>query len=437
MRILALEPWYGGSHKNFLDGLSAHSRHDVQSVTMAARFWKWRMQGGAVTMARKALQLKQEGFEPDLIFSTGMVNLPAFLALTRHAFANVPVLICFHENQLTYPLREGTERDYTYAYINYLSCLAADHVVFNSRFHYNEFLEALPSLLRLFPDYTHLHTLQAIRDKSSVLHVGMDLRAHDEHAGAFQQHPWGPGMRPPIILWNQRWEYDKNPESFFRVMNRLDDAGHTFRLILAGEHFEEQPYEFERAFQRYAERILHYGYAEDFVEYSRLLHRADIVVSTSHHEFFGVAIQEAIYCGCHPVLPNRLSYPELIPESHHKPLLHAPILYEDENHLFEVMRDILEGEERPLPPETLRKIPASLDWDEHVEHYDALLSYYGTQKGVRIARKHMAWYASGLPGAAAFKRAVMAAEEPAAAKTLIRQLYAEAQDAGTATPQAA
>jgi tRNA-dihydrouridine synthase B len=71
-----------------------------------------------------------------------------------------------------------------------------------------------------------------------------------------------------------------------------------------------------------------------------------------------------------------------------------------------------------------------------LEHYDALLSYYGPHRGVRIARKHMAWYASGLPGAAAFKRAVMAAEQPEAAKTLIRQLYAEAQDAGSATPRA-
>ncbi|MBK1697855.1 tRNA dihydrouridine synthase DusB [Rhodovibrio salinarum] len=66
--------------------------------------------------------------------------------------------------------------------------------------------------------------------------------------------------------------------------------------------------------------------------------------------------------------------------------------------------------------------------DIALEHYEALLTYYGRHRGVRIARKHMAWYAQGLPGAAAFKRAVMAAEEPCAAKTLVRQLYAAAQD---------
>ena len=68
--------------------------------------------------------------------------------------------------------------------------------------------------------------------------------------------------------------------------------------------------------------------------------------------------------------------------------------------------------------------------DIALEHYDALLEYYGTHRGVRIARKHMAWYASGLPGAAAFKRAVMSAEQPEDATRLIRQLYADAQDAG-------
>ena len=111
MKVLALEPWYGGSHRNFLDGLRKHSRHEIHPVTMTARFWKWRMHGGAVTMARKALQAYEEGFVPDVIFATDMVNLPAFLALTRERFGGVPVVYYLHENQLTYPLPEGKGRD--------------------------------------------------------------------------------------------------------------------------------------------------------------------------------------------------------------------------------------------------------------------------------------------------------------------------------------
>jgi glycosyltransferase involved in cell wall biosynthesis len=212
----------------------------------------------------------------------------------------------------------------------------------------------------------------------------MRLKEHDRFAGQYEQHAWGPGMSPPIVLWNQRWEYDKNPKAFFGLMNRLDDVGYSFRLILAGEHFEEQPVEFERAFERYAERILHYGYAADFEEYSRLLHRADLVISTSSHEFFGIAMLEAIYCGCHPLLPDRLSYPELIPESLHRPLLHAPVLYSDEEELFTIMASILKGEERPLPVSTLKGISAHLEWSDHVGHYDDLLEEVAAKRVVAV-----------------------------------------------------
>jgi len=372
MNVLALEPWYGGSHKNFLDGLVEHSEHRFRTVTMPGRFWRWRMEGGGVTLARKVREAISDGFVPEVVFASDMVNLPAVLSLTRPHLADVPVVLYFHENQLTYPLPPDRERERAYGITNYLSALAADRVVFNSQFHFEEFIEALPLLLRDFPDFTNLGTVRDIRDKSTVLHLGIDLSAHDDFRSERKLRR-SRQTEAPVILWNQRWEYDKNPKGFFRVMNRLDDAGHSFRLILAGKHFFEQPDEFEEAFERYAERILHYGYAEDFAEYSRLLHRADVVVSTAIHEFFGVAIMEAIYCGCHPLLPDRLSYPELIPETHHTPLLHAPVLYEDEQHLFDILSEVLEHENRPLPPETLRKIPRPLDWSTHVDDYDALL----------------------------------------------------------------
>ncbi len=381
MNILALEPWYGGSHENFLDGLVEHSHHTFRTITMPGRFWRWRMEGGAVTLARKARTVLDQGFTPDLIFASDMVHVPAFLALTRPHLSDVPVVMYFHENQLTYPLPEGRTRERAYPNINYLSALAADRLLFNSQFHFDEFVEALPLLLRDFPDFTNLHTVQDIRAKSTVLHLGMDLQAHDAYDDARMPRPTS-GSKPYVVLWNQRWEYDKNPRAFFRVMNRLDDAGYTFQLILAGKHFHEQPKEFEEAFERYAERILHYGYAEDFEEYSRLLHRADLVVSTSLHEFFGVAIQEAIYCGCHPLLPNRLSYPELIPDDLHQPLLHAPILYEDEDALFHHLASILGGDQRPLPIKTLRDIPAPHDWTRCIEDYDAVFEKAAEREAV-------------------------------------------------------
>lgn len=369
MKILALEPWYGGSHRVFLDSLVSYSRHDIRPITLPGRFWRWRMEGGAVSLAQKSMQAWEEGFHPDVIFASDMVNLPAFLSLTRPMLSDTPTVMYFHENQLTYPIPEGESRDRAYGMINYLSGLAADRLRFNSRFHYNEFMEALPSLLRDFPDHTNIHTVQELKERSEVLYLGLDLEAHDQYRDAATPRSAG---QPYTILWNQRWEYDKNPGAFFEVMNRLDDAGYDFRLILAGKHFREQPEAFKKAFERYAERILHYGYADSFDEYSRLLHRADLVVSTSIHEFFGIAMMEAIYCGCHPLLPRRLSYPELIPESLHKPLLHAPIMYDTQDDLFSNLASILSGEQRPLPKSTLQGIVEPYGWATHVDAYDDL-----------------------------------------------------------------
>lgn len=346
---------------------------------MAARYWKWRMQGGAVTLAEKVREAIRRDGVPDVLLASAMTNLPAVLALTRDVLPPTPVALLFHENQLTYPLPEDTERDLTYAYINYLSALAADRIVFNSHFHEAQFFSALPDLLRRFPDYTHVGTLPRLREKSTVRYLGLDLEGLAQARPAAEaQRAREPG--PPVILWNHRWEYDKNPEAFFRVMNRLDDSGRRFRLILAGKTFQEQPPAFERGFRRYAERVLHYGYAETFEAYARLLHRADVVVSTSRHEFFGIAMLEAVACGCHPLLPNRLTYPELIPERLHKPLLHAPVLYEDEDHLFEILCSILDGKEPRLPGDVLREVTAELAWPQQVASYDALFESLGALK---------------------------------------------------------
>ena len=46
--------------------------------------------------------------------------------------------------------------------------------------------------------------------------------------------------------------------------------------------------------------------------YADLLGRADVVVSAAHHEFFGIAVVEAIAAGCLPVLPAHQSYPGLV-----------------------------------------------------------------------------------------------------------------------------
>jgi tRNA-dihydrouridine synthase B len=65
----------------------------------------------------------------------------------------------------------------------------------------------------------------------------------------------------------------------------------------------------------------------------------------------------------------------------------------------QVARHIAGGEPLPDPPLDVQR-------DIVLEHYRAMLSHYGTDTGVRIARKHIGWYSKGLPGSAEFRRAV-------------------------------
>ncbi|HKI46897.1 MAG TPA: DUF3524 domain-containing protein [Balneolales bacterium] len=363
MNILMLEPFLGGSHKAFLEGIQQHSRHNIIPVTLPGRHWRWRMHGGGVSLALKSKELADD---VDLIFASSMINLSAFLALTRPRFDKIPVIMYMHENQITQPLPAGQVRDNTFGYLNYLNALVADQLVFSSHFHHDSFMAALPDFLDQFPDQQHPDTIEWIRNASRVLHSGIDLSVFDEQPDTrnLNQHK--------VIVWNQRWTFDKNPGLFFRVMNRLDDAGFRFDLVLAGDNRHDKPEEFEKAWRRYGNRIIHYGYVDDIQSYSKLLHKGDIVVSTADHEFFCVAIMEAIYCGCHPVLPNRLTYPELIPDNLRQPLLHAPILYDDEDEMFRILKDLLGNKTRRLPKTTLKKINQHLDWSRIIGKYDDL-----------------------------------------------------------------
>ena len=312
MRILLVSPYHGGSHALWADGLKRHSRHTIELLTLPDRFWKWRMHGGAATLARRFLAEHQR---PDIILTTDMLDLTTFLALTRTVTANVPTLLYMHENQLTYPLptehdtgpmrRQGGERDHHYAFVNFSSMLAADQVAFNSAFHREAWFEALPGFLRHFPEYKLLDSVNELRGRSCVLPVGIETDNFQSRATTTDI------SIPPLIIWNQRWEYDKNPSQLFRALRDVVDRGVAFRLAVCGQTFSKAPAEFEGVKEMFGNRLIHLGFA-NHEHYRRLLAEASLTVSTADHEFFGIAVLEAMAAGTFAILPDRLSYPELV-----------------------------------------------------------------------------------------------------------------------------
>ena len=310
MRILALEPYYGGSHRAFLDGWSARSRHDWTVLHLPPHKWKWRMRHGAITLADEVAQRSSNSQRWDVLFCSDMLNLAEFLGLAPLEVRQMPAVVYFHENQLTYPVRHETERDHHYVMTNMTSALAAASVWFNSAFHRDSFLDELPRFLKRMPDHQPFDTVERIRAKSSIHHPGVrDFPSRGSRS---------PG--PLRILWAARWEHDKNPETFFEAMQRLK-AGHVvFRLSVVGEQFRDSPLVFQTARETFCDHIDRWGYQPSREEYEAALTEADVIVSTADHEFFGISVVEAIAAGAYPMLPQRLAYPEIldaVPDAEH------------------------------------------------------------------------------------------------------------------------
>ena len=359
MIIHLFAPFFSGSHQRWAEGYARHSQHTIRLFTLPGRHWKWRMHGAAVALAQQFLAQAEQ---PDLLLTTDMLDTATFLSLTRSRTARLPVAVYFHENQLTYPWSPTDEdvplqRDRHYGWLNYTSALAADAVLFNSRYHQQSFLSALPEYLSAFPDYQGLATIDQIANKSQVLYLGMDLLLTKEDALEKSQSP-------PILLWNHRWEYDKNPDAFFRVCEQLKHEGHPFQLIVLGEQYAKAPTIFSQAREVLNDEIIHWGFAKDRGEYIRWLQKATILPVTSNQDFFGGSIVEAMFHGVYPLLPNRLAYPEHIPNDFH--LQH---LYDTEEDLVQKLRDLLQS---PIPPShaPFRSWVALYDWQQQAPVYD-------------------------------------------------------------------
>ncbi len=58
------------------------------------------------------------------------------------------------------------------------------------------------------------------------------------------------------------------------------------------------------------------------------------------------------------------------------------------------------------------------------EHYDMMLSHYGTETGVNMARKHIGWYTRGLTGSAEFRNRVNQQPDPNVVKAMLAEFYA-------------
>ncbi len=358
MRFVVVEPYYGGSHRAWADGYAAASRHDVTLLTLPARFWKWRMHGAFLTLAAMLDADVEEHGPPDVIVVSSMLDVAAFAGAIRSSAPGVPIVVYFHESQFTYPLSPADRTDHTYAMKNWSSAAVADLVVFNSQYHRSVFADAAHRFLNAFPEFTHTHLVPSVIDASIVLPVGVDV------APLVTSEPRREGT--PLVLWNHRWEHDKGPEELLAIVTGLIERDVEFTMAMCGEVFVSVPETYNTIVDRLGDRLVHQGWIEAD-GYRELLLGSSVVLSTALQEFFGVSVVEGIAAGAHPVLPDRLVYPERLAALGGEPLT---MLYETAPAAI----DLIEAALRRSPQPMLRATTMRYDWSTVASSYDHAFS---------------------------------------------------------------
>jgi len=367
MQILMLEPFFGGSHRDFALGLQEHSRHRIELLTLPDRHWKWRMRGAALDFRARVTRPQ----DYDLILATSLMSVADFAALLPRS--RPPLAVYFHESQLTYPFARWQERDRHFQFTDLTSALTAERVWFNSHSHRRAFLGAVPELLGRMPDNRPAWVAEALAAKSAVLHPGCRF-APQPNAAAALDDQW---RDPPLIIWNHRWEHDKNPEAFMAALAAVRQRGIPFRVALLGQSYRRVPPALAEARTILGETLVHAGFVPDREDYARWLARGALVVSTALQENFGLAVVEAIHRGCLPLLPRRLSYPEIIP-----PDLHDACLYREDRALVEKLAERLTR--LPDYDGLARRLAAAMGrfaWEARIADFDRALEAAAREAG--------------------------------------------------------
>ena len=308
MRVLLLSAYEAVSHRYWAQSLMAQL--DEVSWTLLSlppRHFSWRIRGNPLSWMLKEHDTLSQSYEVVLV--TSMVDLATLIGLFPH-LGRAKKIVYFHENQFAYPESSDQIPQVEAKMVNLYTALAADSVVFNSAYNRDSFIDGARVFLKKMPEnLPAAKPLEALRERSQVLPVPIP------DSSASRQHMAVQKTVPQRIVWNHRWEYDKNPDDFFAVLFALSDAGVAFELAVLGQRFREAPAIFDEAEQRLAKHIVAWGPQPEEM-YRELLDSAGIVVSTTWHEFQGLAIMEAAQRGALPLVPDRLCFPALYPSAY-------------------------------------------------------------------------------------------------------------------------
>ncbi|XP_015240202.1 PREDICTED: glycosyltransferase-like domain-containing protein 1 [Cyprinodon variegatus] len=272
--VLLVEAFYGGSHKQLID-LLKENIEGCSVFTLPAKKWHWRARTAALYFSQTIPACSTYR----VLFSSSVLNLCELVAL-RPDLARLKKILYFHENQLVYPVRKDQERDFQYGYNQVLSCLVSDVVAFNSRFNMESFLSSIRSFMKKIPDHRPKDLDRLIRPKCVVLSYPV-------------QFPDIRSLLPEQKL-RRLCRSAEMPQSDHRIVTSPTDQQQTSWF---GEVPDQSPSD-----PRSAPTA---GQDPECLDQVKPLH-----IVWPHRWL------EAVHCGCFPLCPKALVYPEIFPDQY-------------------------------------------------------------------------------------------------------------------------
>ena len=314
-RVLAFESWDDGSHRAVRESISQHGQFHWHWVTLPRGHWRWRMRLGAAALVQIARDQGVLGDDQqwDAIFVTSLCSVSDLAAMLPSHLSTVPRVLYMHENQAAYPCASGREdqRDHHLALTNLTSMLASQCVLWNSNWNRQSFVAGIEELLTHEHEGLGLGVLDRSLVNSKIAWPPVEAtRRTDRRVLHNANEAKQRGLS--LVVWPHRWEHDKGPEELMAIEHQYG-AAHRLGWVVCGQQFQQQPEAFEALQASAGDRLIHAGWLPRQA-YETWLWECDWVLSTATHEFFGIAVVEAMLAGCLPWLPARLSYPELLPE---------------------------------------------------------------------------------------------------------------------------
>lgn len=340
-RILAFQPWDAGSHRSMRCSIERHGSMLWSFRTLPGRGPRWRLRYSGLAFAADQRHREEEAGEgssgADVVFATSMLALADLRAALPEKLRSKPHVLYMHENQAAYPVSDRVDpatrdRDSHLAFTNLASIEAADRVLWNSAWNRDSFIEAMQELLTHAPERPTDNWQDRLQRKSVIAPPPIESPTdRTDEQSRDEPSPTGrPEERSSVlhntslasypdavrVVWPHRWEHDKGCDELLAIAReariRESQGGPRIHWIILGQNFEQTPASMVHFLEEHRDRIEHAGHLPA-PAYRAMLQRADWVLSTARHEFFGMAVAEALLAGCLPWLPDRLSYPELVP----------------------------------------------------------------------------------------------------------------------------